>query len=168
MAQLNYNVNPDEQEDSFDVIPAGDYPAIIESSDYTPNKSGTGMILKLTYQIIDGPLKGRKLFENLNREHQNQQAVEISRKALNSIGVATGVKEIKDSSQLHNIPMIIDVRIKESAEYGKQNQIRKHTAISGLQEPATPVQQQTTLGQAENPAEQSQPANGAQYPWAQK
>lgn len=129
MAQLNYQVNPKELEESFDPLPAAEYIAVIEESEYIPTKSGTGMMLKLKYQIIDGPLKGRRLFENLNLENQNSQAQQIARKALNSIGIATGVEDIKDSSQLHGIPIKIDVRMKDSAEYGKQNVIKKHLPL---------------------------------------
>ena len=131
MAELNYQINPDEVESSFDPVPAGEYIAIIESSDYVDNKQNTGKILKLTYQIIDGQMKGRKIFNNLNLENKSQQAAEIARKSLNSIGLATGVAVIKDSSQLHNIPMKIDVGVKEDEVYGLQNRIKKHSRIGG-------------------------------------
>lgn len=131
MAQLDYTVNTDEQEQSFDAVPAGEYLAVIEESDYVPTKDGTGKILKLTYQIIDGKMKGRKLFENLNLENKNEQASQIARRSLNSIGMAVGVDIIKNSDQLHNKPMKIDVTVKDSAEYGKQNIIKKHLPVSG-------------------------------------
>jgi hypothetical protein len=136
---LNYKVNPDEVESSFDAVPAGEYIAIIENSDYVPNKKGTGNYLGLTYQIIEGNFKGRKIFENLNLENQNQQAEQIARKSLNSIGLATGITDIKDSSQLHNIPMLIDVGIKDDPNYGLQNRIKKHSALPGsmAQQPQT-------------------------------
>lgn len=139
MAELNYKVNPEEQESSFDAIPAGEYLAVIESSDYIDNKAGTGKILKLVYQIIDGPFKGSKVFENLNLENASTQAEQIARKSLNSIGVAVGVPHIRDSAELHNIPLKIDVTIKDSADYGKQNRIKKHI---GLKESTKPVQTQ--------------------------
>lgn len=164
MAELNYQTNPNEPESTFDVVPAGEYIAVIESSDYAPNKAGTGKILKLTYQIIDGPMKGRKLFENLNLENQSKQAEEIARKTLNSIGIATGVSLIKDSSQLHDTPMKIDVSVKDDQTYGPQNRIKKHTKIEG----STPAPSQPA--QAENsPQPASEPAQvaGAKKPWEQ-
>ncbi len=68
MAQLpeEYRENKESSEEkSFDLLPAGDYHAVITESDYVETKSGTGMNLKLTWQIIDGNFKGRLLFENL-------------------------------------------------------------------------------------------------------
>ena len=132
MAKLGYTVNPDETIDSYDVIPAGEYTAIIESSDYVDNKKGTGKILKLTYQIIDGPMKDRKIFDNLSLENPSAQAVEIAKKVLNSIGVATGVGHVDDSYDLHDIPMKIKVKIegKEEDDYGRKNRITKYTAIN--------------------------------------
>lgn len=133
MAQLDYNktVDDNDVESSFEAIPAGEYIAVIESSDYVENKNKTGKMLKLTYQVIDGPLKGRKIFENLNLENKNQQAEQISQKALNSIKLAVGVKDLKDSVQLHDIPLKIDVTVKESEDFGKQNRIKKHLPLSG-------------------------------------
>ena len=148
MAELNYAIDhEDANENQFDPIPAGEYIAIIEDSDYVENKKGTGMMLKLTYQIIDGPMKGKKLFENLNLEHPNVQAVQIARRTLNAIGIACGVSHVADSAQLHNIPMKLDVRMKDSEEYGMQNIIRKHLPASGESTPTqavnTPAQTQT-------------------------
>jgi len=132
MALINYPVDKNAVEESFDVLPAGEYQAIVENSDYVENKTGTGRILKLTYQIIDGPLKGRKIFENLNLENTCAQAQEISRKALNSLSLAVGISTvIKDSSELHNRPLKIDVTVKEDSQYGKQNRIKKHMSLNG-------------------------------------
>ena len=131
MAQLGYTADPNQPEESFEIVPAGEYTTIIEASDYTPNKQGTGMILKLTYQIIDGEFKGRKIFENLNLQNENAQAAQIAQRALNSICLAVGVQHVQDSAQLHGIPLIIDVSVKEDPTYGKQNRIKKHIPVNG-------------------------------------
>lgn len=148
MAEMNYDVNEKELENSFEPIPAGEYLAVIDSADYVENKKGTGMMLKLVYQIIDGPQKDKKIFENLNLEHTNKQAEEIARKSLNSIGVAVGVLKIKDSAQLLNIPMKIEVTAKKSEEYGIQNNIRKHLPING-EKPAAKTEAKMEAASAE-------------------
>ena len=131
MAELNYKVDEKDTEQSFDPVPAGEYLVIIENSDFMENKQATGQMLKLTYQIIDGPFKGRKLFNNLNLVNTSKQAEQIARQTLNSIGVACGVLHIKDSAQLHNIPIKVDVGVKDDATYGLQNRIKKHKALDG-------------------------------------
>jgi len=159
MANINYTPNHEETEESFDVLPAGEYLAIIEGSDYTQNKKGTGMILALRYQVIDGPLKGRKIFENLNIENQNKQAEQISRKALNSITKAVGLNHVQDSAQLHNIPLKITVKVKDDETYGKQNNIKKHEPASS--QPIQEQQSPAVVGQ--------QPVSGippVAQPWA--
>ena len=163
MAQLGYTADPNQPEESFDIVPAGEYTTIIEASDYTPNKQGTGMILKLTYQIIDGEFKGRKIFENLNLQNENAQAAQIAQRALNSICLAVGVQHVQDSAQLHGIPLILEVSVKEDPTYGKQNRIKKHIPISGQSSaPATSGFSQTQ--------QQTSPQGTAKkdQPWAKK
>lgn len=130
MAELRYEIDTsDADENQFDLVPAGDYIAIIEDSDFVESQSGKGQYLKLVYQIVDGQFKGRKLFENLNIIHQSKQAQAIARRTLNAIGIATDVHNIEDSTQLHNIPMLITVAIKNDETYGKQNVIKKHNPL---------------------------------------
>lgn len=160
MAELNYAIDhEDANENQFDPVPAGNYLAIIEESDYVENKKGTGMMLKLVYQIIDGPQKGKKLFENLNLEHPNNQAVQIARRTLNAIGVAVGIAHVQDSAQLHNIPLMLDVRMKDSDEYGMQNVIKKHLPATG----EAPKQAQAEGTTQSPPAAASKSAK--KHPW---
>jgi hypothetical protein len=145
MAELNYQPDfNDAKEQSFEPVPAGDYIAVIENSDYLPTSSGSGNMLKLTYQIIDGPAKGKKLFEQLNLENQSQQAVQIAKRALNALCVACGMPEgeqLKDSAQLHNIPLKIVVGVRPDNRPGMegqiQNNIKKHLPLrDDLQRPS--------------------------------
>lgn len=158
MAEFTHSVNEKEQEQAVEAVPAGEYIAVIEDSDYAENKKGTGMLLKLTYQILDGPFKGRKVFENLGLEHENAQTAQIARRALNSICIAIGIpdgQKLQDTAQLHDIPMKIDVVVKENKEYGKQNNIRKHIKLDGTtNQPAPPEQDQVNGngGRAKKPA----------------
>jgi len=132
MALINYPVDKNAVEESFDVLPAGEYQAIVENSDYVENNKGTGKVLRLTYQVIDGPLKGRKMFENLNLENVSAQAQEISRKALNSLCLAVGISTVvKDSAELHNRPLKIDVTVKDDKQFGKKNNIKAHLPLNG-------------------------------------
>jgi len=160
MANLNHTVNPDEIEGDFEALPAGEYLAVIENSLIADTKSGSGKMLKLTYQVIDGVFRGKKIFENLNIINSNLQAQEIAKKTLNSIGVACGVSQITDSEQLHNIPLIIDVVVKEDDQYGRQNRIKKHIAVKEGDEPA----------QSSAPKEAKKPAatTTGKKPWEKK
>ena len=164
MAQLggNYVPDPNETEESFDIVPVGEYIAVICASDYKANKKGTGMILSLTYEIIDGEFKGRKIFENLNLENENAVASQIAKKSLNSICLACGVQTVQDSAQLHGIPMLLDVGVKAAqGDYDAQNKIKKHLPASG-QAPQAPAQtgfQKPATGQG------SEAGKSTKQPW---
>jgi hypothetical protein len=165
MSELNYTVNAEELEKDFEPVPAAEYIAVIEDSDYVDNKNNTGKNLKLTYQIIEGRMKGRKIFNNLNLENPSQQAAQIARRTLNSIGVAVGLINIKDSTQLHDTPMRIKVTVKDDPIYGKRNQITKHTALkqSETKDVAAPVTDNNSTQEATAAA----PDNGQkkEHPW---
>jgi hypothetical protein len=131
MAEVNFTADFEDTEQSFDVIPAGEYIAIIEESDYKLNKKGSGMILNLKYSVIDGPMKGRKLFENLNLKHENAQAQHISQQAFNSVCKALGFTHVQDSSQLHDKPLKIEVGVSKNKETDElQNKIKKHVSLN--------------------------------------
>ncbi len=154
MAQLNYDVNQEELEQSFDLLPVGEYTVIIEDSDLKPNKKNTGKNLNLIYQVIDGQFKGRKIFENISIDNPKQQTVQIAKRTLNSIGVAVGIQKITDSSQLHNKPLKVIIKIKEDKVYGDKNEVKKHLPLDGSK--TNSPQQNST-----------EPASDGKPPWAQ-
>lgn len=113
------------QPNSFEALPNGNYPVIITESDWNQTKSGTGRYLKLTLEVIDGQFKGRKLFDRLNLENQNTQAVEIARKTLSAICHAVGVLQPTDSIELHNLPMVAIVACRKNEQTGEMaNEIK--------------------------------------------
>ncbi|MGD9126460.1 MAG: DUF669 domain-containing protein, partial [Planctomycetia bacterium] len=66
MANLNgFDANQVDPSTSFDPIPAGKYVAVITESEMKDTKSGVGQYLQLTFDIIDGKYKGRKLWSRL-------------------------------------------------------------------------------------------------------
>ncbi len=70
MANLNnFNANNVEPQTEFDAIPAGKYLAVITSSEMKPTKSGNGAYLELTFDVIEGEFKGRKLWARLNLDN---------------------------------------------------------------------------------------------------
>lgn len=109
---------------SFDCIPAGEYEVAIVSSELNPTKDGSGKFLKLELQVLSGLYQNRKLFDRLNLENKNAQAVQIAKGTLSSICRAVGVLTPKDSSELHLKPMVASVKIRKSDEYGDQNEIK--------------------------------------------
>lgn len=92
-----------------EAIPPGDYPAIIVESEKKPTKAGTGSFIELKMQIIDGPYKGRHQWDRLNLWNPSEQAVAIAQATLSAICHAVGVMQPRDTSQLHNKPLLVSV-----------------------------------------------------------
>ena len=110
---------------NFDVYPAGKYLAQIVASEMRPTKDGRGQYLFLELDILEGQFAGRKLFDRLNLVNDNPDTVDIATRTLSSICRATGQMQVKDSEQLHLIPLIADVRVRPpKGQYGESNSIR--------------------------------------------
>ena len=118
MAQLDFNAHEVEPQ-SFEPLPAGKYNVVIVASDTKTAKSGSGEYLQLTMQVIDGEHKGRQIWSRLNLVNSSQQAVQIARSQLSAICRAVGVMTPKDSTELHDLPLVITVRCKKRADNGE-------------------------------------------------
>jgi hypothetical protein len=145
---------------NFDVFPAGKYLAQIVSSEMRPTKDGRGQYLFLELDILEGQFAGRKLFDRLNLVNDNPDTVDIATRTLSSICRATGQMQVKDSEQLHLIPLIADVRVRPpKGQYGESNSIR-YLPRNAAAAPATraPVAYASAPAPATAPAPQPQPA----------
>lgn len=120
MANLTgFNANEVEPTTEFDPVPAGKYLAVITESEFKPTKAGGGSYLQLTFELIDGPYKGRHLWARLNLQNANETAVKIAQAELSAICRAIGVMTPKDSCELHNIPLTIAVRCVKRKDTGE-------------------------------------------------
>ena len=136
MANLRgFDASQVEPSTTFDPIPAGKYLAAIIESPMKPTKSGKGQYLELTFQILEGEFKGRQVWARLNLDNPNAQTVKIARGDLSAICRAVGVMAPNDSTELHNLPLVITVRCKKRQDTGEiTNEVRgfaKREAASG-------------------------------------
>jgi len=126
MANLNgFDASQVEPNVSFDPIPAGKYLAAITESEMKPTKKGSGSFLQLTFTVLDGEYKGRLLWARLNLNNPNATAVKIARSELSAICHAVSVLQPRDSVELHNIPLLITVKLKKREDTGEfSNEIK--------------------------------------------
>jgi hypothetical protein len=143
MANLN-NFNANEVEPaSFEPLPAGKYLAVITESEMRATKSGTGQFLYLTFQVLEGQFKGRKVWARLNLKNPNPQAEQIARGQLSAICRAVGVMQPRDSVELHNLPLVITVKVKNREDTGEpQNDVTGYAKKESS--PAAPPQAATS------------------------
>ena len=150
MAQIPFfNAAEVEPSTGFSAIPAGKYLAVITEDEMKETRSGGGQYLKLTFEIIDGEYKGRKLWVNLNLVNANPKAVEIARADLSAICRAVGVMQLQDTVQLYNLPLVINVKCKKDPETDEmRNEVKGYEAKASFAPnaaPATPAPQSGTL-----------------------
>jgi hypothetical protein len=151
MADLRgFDANQIEPSNVFEPLPAGKYLAVITDSEKKPTKAGTGHYFQFTFQVVDGPHKGRNLRALLNLDNPNAKAVEIARAELSAICRAVGVLAPTDSVELHNLPLVINVKCKKREDTGElTNEVR------GYARKETPP-----------PAARSQPPANSTPPWS--
>ncbi|MBL0926224.1 MAG: DUF669 domain-containing protein [Phycisphaerales bacterium] len=132
MATLNnFDANQVDPSVALDPLPAGKYVAVISESELKPTKTGGGKYLQLTFQIIDGEFKGRLVWARLNLENKSEMTVKIARGELSAICRAIGVMQPKDSVELHNVPLEINVGLKKRDDNGEFTNVIKGYAKKG-------------------------------------
>tara|TARA_B100000953_G_C18030250_1_gene422885 strand:+ start:1259 stop:1699 length:441 start_codon:yes stop_codon:yes gene_type:complete len=119
-----------EEDRSFTPLPPGDYEVIVDDSDFRDTKSGNGRYLHLELSVVSEEGKGRKIFDNLNLENPNPTAVEIAQRQLASLVRACGKVQIKDSSELHNIPIVANITIRPGTNgYDDSNDVKYYRML---------------------------------------
>jgi len=180
MVQINFDAQQYVPLEERGAVPAGWYNVAMDKSEAKPTKDGSGMYLECQFVVLDGLHKGARFWTRLNIRNSSPQAVEIAYRELSSIAHACGVMQVQDSTQLHNIPIKVKVKIRKAEGYDDQNEITAYKPAShpvetvgaspfggagqagGFQppsgSPAQPPQQAT---------QQWQPPQQAQQPWQQ-
>lgn len=178
MVQLNFDANTVAPTEAFDPIPAGWYKGQIIESEMKPTKAGDGSYLSLTIQVLEGEFNNRRIFTNLNLDNKNPIAVEIAYRTLSAICHATGVVQVQDSQQLHNLPFEFKVSVKPAENgYEAGNDVKGFRPIGNavpsgqpaFNTPATgPAFTPTSAPQqppAQQPAQQPPAQQGGGAPW---
>ena len=132
MTELNFDANTVDPMGKFTPIPVDDYLAVIIDSEMKATKKGDGKYLLLTFEIVEGEYKGRKIFDTLNLFNPNQTAVDIAQRALSAVCRATGVLHPKDSAELHGKPLVISVGIRSGSNgFEDKNVIKGYSRVDG-------------------------------------
>ncbi len=153
LSGYNFNAESIEPNTSYEPIPAGWYQAIISSSEMKATRDGYGEYLSLTLQVIEGNYQNRLVFAGLNLKNANDVAVDIAKKDLAAICRAVGVMSPQASEELHDIPLMIKVKVRAaSGEYDASNDVAGYKAVEGNDKPFTPQQKQAAPVAPSTPA----------------
>lgn len=142
MADLNgFDANDHEPSGEWTPLPKGQYVAMAKSSDWKDTANGKGRYLQFDLEVIDGEYKGRQLVDRLNLQNDNAKAVQIANGTLSAICRAVGVMRPKDSSELHNKPMLVSVDVekftKNDGGEGLSNKIKAYKPVSATPAPSS-------------------------------
>lgn len=133
MAYFNFDASAVAPQVTNGVLPAGTYLAHITESDVRPLSSGNGEGLKLTFEIIDGQHKGRRVWDSLNIKHNNETTQRIAQAQLSALCHAVNVIKLEDTSALHYKPVKIKVTVREAdGKYQESNNIKGYESASGV------------------------------------
>jgi hypothetical protein len=133
MAQLGQVFNAQDLPEAmgFDPLPAGWYQADISESELKDTAAGNGQYIKLKLTITGPTHQGRVVFTNLNIRNPNPKAEEIGLGQLRSLMAAIGLASVQDTDQLIGGSCEIKLTIKQSEQYGPQNEVKGFKAIGG-------------------------------------
>jgi len=181
MASLDGMIDPEAKpSDPREILPRAWYTAMVVESDVADTSSGKGKVAKFTWEIVEGPHQGRRVFQNVNVINENPKAQEIGQRELAAIREGCGKTMVRDTSELHNIPCQIYVKIRPAdGQFPEKNEIAGVRKVGAPAGSPVPTQQQqqgaapaatTTFRGASPPAAQQQPvgagAGGAtKKPW---
>lgn len=120
-------------------IPVGDYKVAISASEMKATSNGKGTYLALTFDVLDGEYKGRKLYSNLNLTNPNAQTVEIAKGELSAICRAVAVLTPNDSAELHNRPLVATVKLEKRKDTGDlKNVIKGYSSLAAAAQTTAP------------------------------
>lgn len=133
LSKLNFNANQVDtsQADKFGVIPNGEYLAIITGSELKRNKEDTGSYINFCFQIIDGPYAKRLIWSIANILHDDKKKEANGRVTLAVICKAVNVPEPKDTTELHNIPLVLVIKVEnDTFKGGLKSAVKSYKGIS--------------------------------------
>lgn len=153
-----------EQAD-FSAMPAGQYVLIATASEMKPTTSGTGQYLNVTFEVLDGQYKSRKVWARMNLVNPNAMAVQIAQQELGALCRAVGVIKPNDSAELHNKPFLATLDIELDDKKRERNIIKKYEPINGAAMAAPAPAAQSAFQAAPAAQAAAAPAAAAVPPW---
>jgi len=148
-----FDANDFEDMGSFDPIPKGDYLCKIVETEIKQTEARTGKYIKIKFEVIQGDFSGRFIWTNINIINPNTITVEIAKKELATLCRVIGKPgTIKDTNELHGIPLIVKVKIKPaSGGYDESNAVSGYLPAANIPTQTQQVQETNTTNQDDDP-----------------
>ena len=129
MAKLQFNSAGKDTGGDFEPLPVGDYNMMVIETEINRNKKDTGDYLKVVLHCLDEEYAGRRVYEYININHPNEKVVAIAERQLAELCNACGVLELEDTQELHEIPIVVRLKVEAGNEqFGPSNKVKKFMA----------------------------------------
>jgi hypothetical protein len=165
MAKLGgtFDASSVEPNAPLEALPPGDYLAQIVQSEMRVTKAGNGQLLWLDMEILEGALKGRHLYDQLNLINPNPTAEEIAQRTLSAICHAVGKLQVADSEELHFQPLLVRVAVKPNG----YNEVKGYKPVKQVAAAGTPIPASAPTATPPSAVPQARPASAANStaPW---
>lgn len=137
MAEMNFNLDevPLDDRSPMDPVPPGKYELQVVESEIVRTKSGSGIMLNLTHEIVSGPFANRKIWTRHNYQNANPEAQRIGQREIANLCMAVGhTGVLSDSTELHGIPYMASVGIEKdkNGQYADKNKISRFLPRDGM------------------------------------
>lgn len=122
------------QTTDYDPLPEGEYLLRVETADIKDTKDGTGMYIKVMFDVLGPSHQGRKIFTNFNIRNSSSVAESIGKQQLKNLVVAGHVQEpLRDSDQLIGATVRGKVTIRPAENgYEAQNNIKSYRSADSV------------------------------------
>lgn len=92
-------------------LPVGKHSVVVTGVSLEATSTGTGGKMVINLEVIDGPAKGAKGFEQLTLQHQNPVTVRIAQEQLTSICIVAGLPGgiQNNTEELHGKTFVVEV-----------------------------------------------------------
>jgi len=152
MANLGFNMSDvDFEEQSYELIPNGQYMMHLASAEMKKTKRGDGAYLSACFEITKGSMAGRKVWNNFNVANPNPEAERIGREQLKRLAVAVGKPNASDTDQLIEIDFVGTIAVeKGGAGYPDKNIVKGFAATTGTKPAPAPAATQAAAKPSAN------------------
>lgn len=139
----------------FEPIKAGWYAVVVAAIEKKPTKKGDGHYLKVVLKVDENAhpsIGARLIFTNLNLWNKNQDAVEISRRALAALCNAAGIEQLTDTDQLIGKRVAAKVTVKPAkGDYPAGNEVKNYDKVGDRVRSETAAAADTARGSEKPP-----------------
>lgn len=161
MAQLQsvFDATKVDPSQGIGQLPIGSkLPVVVIDSEVKPTKDNSGGYIQYVLQVQQGEHAGRKGAYRMNMYNSSDAARRVAESQQSALCHVTGVFQLQDTQQLHNIPFLIDVVAQADPKY---TEVKAVYDING-NEPGRAHQQNHQQQQSQPQQQQQQQAPGQQ------